>query len=130
MKIGEIAKRAGVSRDTIRLYESRGMIVGVSRPNEYNNYKDYPEENLQRLNMILNMKKFGFSLGEIKEAVDAFYSANEPADFHSEFLTKKINALDEKINELVKVRDQLIEFLNQGCSNDEEMNQVQLVENK
>lgn len=116
-----MASKAEVTRDTIRLYETRGMLVGISRPNEYNNYKDYPEENLQRLEMIKNMKKFGFSLNEIKEAIDAFFTAKEPSDFHSEFLTKKINALDEKINELVTVRDQLKEFLSRGCDNDQSM---------
>ena len=61
MKIGELSKRASVSRDTIRFYEKHSLMVNVTRPNEWNNYKDYPEENLKRLLIIKCLKKFGFT---------------------------------------------------------------------
>ena len=62
MKIGELAAKTGLTRDTIRFYEQRGLLVDISRPYEYNNYKDYGEANVYRLQMIQEGKQFGFTL--------------------------------------------------------------------
>ena len=42
MKIGELAKRSGLSAATIRFYESKGLITAVSR--KANGYREYPLE--------------------------------------------------------------------------------------
>lgn len=68
MLIGELSKRSGYSRDTIRYYEKIGLIVlpKPSRRNS-NNYKDYPVEVLLTLKAIRKYKDLGFTLEEIRE---------------------------------------------------------------
>ncbi len=125
MKIGQIADKSGLSRDTIRLYEQMGLLIGITRPNEYNNYKDYPASNLQRLEMIKAMKKFGFTLKEISEALCALATGEGlKEEFRVNFLGNKIKALDEKIAELQKLRDELSLFLNQECTEHDEMQEI------
>jgi DNA-binding transcriptional MerR regulator len=66
MKIGEIAAKTGVSRDTVRLYEKLGLLGEVSRPYEHNNYKEYGVENVYRIGMIKEMQRIGLKLKECK----------------------------------------------------------------
>lgn len=67
MKIGELAKRAGVATSTIRFYESKGLLKVVER--QSNGYRDYPLEAIALLAIINDAQKAGFSLEEIKQVL-------------------------------------------------------------
>lgn len=67
MLIGELAKRSGFSRDTIRFYEKIELIVLSKKSRREHNYKDYPLEVLHRLLAIKKYKDLGFTLEEIRE---------------------------------------------------------------
>ena len=66
MKIGEIAKRTGFSRDTLRYYEKLGLIQLSKQNRSENNYRIYDDTVLKKLMMIRKMKNSGFTLNEIK----------------------------------------------------------------
>ena len=58
MLIGQLSKRTGFSKDTIRYYEKIELIV-LSRKTRFDNkYKDYPEEVVLLLNAILSIKSW------------------------------------------------------------------------
>lgn len=63
MKIGEIAKRAGVSASRIRFYEEQGILPPA--PRGANGYRDYPESLIATLGFIEQAQRLGFSLKEI-----------------------------------------------------------------
>jgi DNA-binding transcriptional MerR regulator len=63
MKIGEIAKRAGVSTSRIRFYEDQGILPAA--PRGTNGYRDYPESLIATLGFIEQAQRLGFSLKEI-----------------------------------------------------------------
>jgi MerR family mercuric resistance operon transcriptional regulator len=63
LTIGKVAKKAGVSVDTVRFYEQRGLIAEPARTPA--NYRIYPEEDIGRLTFIKKAKELGFSLSEI-----------------------------------------------------------------
>jgi DNA-binding transcriptional MerR regulator len=63
MKIGEIAKRAGVSTSRIRFYEDQGILPAA--PRGANGYRDYPESLVATLGFIEQAQRLGFSLKEI-----------------------------------------------------------------
>ena len=67
MKIGELARRSGLSTSTIRFYESKGLLQAVSR--QANGYRDYPLEAVALLNIISNAQQTGFSLDEIRQVL-------------------------------------------------------------
>lgn len=63
-KIGEIAKMLGISSETIRNYEKKGLIHPYKE--EESNYRYY---NIVQINHLMNIQKFqkyGYSLHEIK----------------------------------------------------------------
>ncbi|NJL12639.1 MAG: MerR family transcriptional regulator [Microscillaceae bacterium] len=111
MKIGELSKKAAVSRDTIRFYEKNLLLVNVTRPNEWNNYKDYPEENLKRIVIIKCLKKFGFTLNECREVLQEMDENPNKSEYKRKVAKSKLEAINEQINYLVNVRNTLIKVL-------------------
>ncbi|NJN26932.1 MAG: MerR family transcriptional regulator [Cyclobacteriaceae bacterium] len=111
MKIGELSKKASVSRDTIRFYEKNLLMVDVKRPNEWNNYKDYPEENLKRIVIIKCLKKFGFTLKECRDVLQEMDENPNKSEFKRNVAKSKLEAINKKINDLVEVRNTLIRVL-------------------
>ncbi len=64
MRIGEAAERLGITPRTIKYYEELGLLTPERSGG---NYRDYDEEDLERLERIRNMQKLGFSLAGIQE---------------------------------------------------------------
>ena len=67
MLIGQLSRRTGFSKDTIRYYEKIGLIVLPKQKRSAGNYKDYPEELVHTFNAIRKYKELGFTLEEIRE---------------------------------------------------------------
>lgn len=74
MTSGEIAKKAGISQKTIRLYDEKGLL----KPSEYSegNYRLYDKEALLVLEKIIALKQIGFSLEEIHDNLIAEKNMN------------------------------------------------------
>ncbi|MBI5924541.1 MAG: MerR family DNA-binding protein [Aquabacterium sp.] len=64
MKIGELAKRSGLTPSRIRFYESAGLMRGVERQD--NGYREYGPDALWSLEIITGAQNAGFSLDEIR----------------------------------------------------------------
>lgn len=65
MRIGELARQAGVNIQTIRFYERKGLLPVPRR--KPSGYRLYAGEDLHRLRFILRAKELGFSLEEIRQ---------------------------------------------------------------
>lgn len=103
MRIGELAKRTGLSRDTIRFYEREGLIASEKPPEATNSYRDYPEVLVERLGMIIEARDAGFSVGELGELVMYMEHLNE-GDFDADdFLDIKIAKLKHTIAQAQKL---------------------------
>lgn len=66
MRIGEVARQAGVGVETVRFYERKGLISQPPRPAS-GGYRDYSEQAVRRVSFIRSAQHLGFSLGEIAE---------------------------------------------------------------
>ena len=63
--IGNLARAAGVSVETVRYYERRGLL---ERPVRHGSeYREYSEGDVTRLRFIRRAKTLGFTLAEIRE---------------------------------------------------------------
>ena len=116
MKIGEIAAKTGVSKDTVRLYEKLKLLGNVTRPYEYNNYKEYGDENVYRINMVKQMQRIGLTLKECKGVMDALVEDEMDADSRKLFIASKIVEVENKINSLVKIKSFLQEHIDNDCA--------------
>lgn len=62
-RVGELAKAAGISTDTLRHYERKGVLPRPRRSR--NGYREYPKEALERVGMIRQALAVGFTLDEL-----------------------------------------------------------------
>ena len=112
LRIGRLAGVTGVSRDTLRFYEKRGLIRSVRHGNSY---RDYPEETPQLIGYIRTAQALGFSLSEIGEHLPALWGAKAPGSEVAALLREKIGAIEARIVALTALRDELIARLDAVC---------------
>lgn len=112
MLIGELAKKSGFTRDTIRFYEKNGLIALEKDSRFENNYKDYSNHVLRRLEVIRKIKDMGFTLVEIKAMIDLFEAGMLEQERGKKYVEKKILRIDQKIEELKNVRSMLVDVVN------------------
>ncbi|WP_298818188.1 MerR family transcriptional regulator [uncultured Roseibium sp.] len=97
MRIGELARRADLSRDTIRFYEKKGLIRSVPSAGASNDYRDYSEETLFTLELITEAQAAGFTIADLRTFFRQLENAHEE-DFEGEvFLQQKIEDVEETI---------------------------------
>ncbi len=63
LKIGEVAKEAGVNIQTVRYYERRGILIPTERLDS--GYRLYAPDAVRKLRFIKNAQTLGFSLSEM-----------------------------------------------------------------
>ncbi len=109
MLINELSKRTGVSIHTLRYYENYGLIAGrTDETVKSNNYKQYNEDLVDKINWIIESKKAGFTLAEIRKSLDDWYNKRLSVSKKIEIVQKKIEEVDTKIWELKQVRKFLV----------------------
>jgi len=64
MRIGELAKRSGLTRDTLRFYEKQGLIASDAEGGS-NSYRAYPEDTLITLEWIAEARAAGLTLADL-----------------------------------------------------------------
>jgi arsenate reductase (thioredoxin) len=62
MKVSELAERAGIAPSAVRWYESAGVIPPA--PRQPNGYREYAEEDLTRLRLIVSLRRLGLGPGD------------------------------------------------------------------
>ncbi len=119
MLIGQLVKRTGLSKDTIRFYEKHGLISVNHKERRSNNYKEYSNEILKKLLTIKRLKNFGFTLNEISGLLEMIEMNEASCNNVSYKIADKVNLLDKKIRELIAVRSMLLNGAKRcqdGCS--------------
>lgn len=105
MKIGDLAKKADVTVDTLRYYEKIGLLNGVKRSSS--GYRSYDQSNVEQVRFIRNAQHSGFSLDEIAQLLK-FRAAPINAKPKVRGLAEiKVSELTARINDLIALRDEM-----------------------
>jgi DNA-binding transcriptional MerR regulator len=107
MLISELAAKTGVSTDTIRFYEKEGLLQPDVAARGDNNYRQYTDEAIEKINFIVRGKKLGFTLKEIKTII-AEWDLTSP-EKAANFIQSKVERIEEKITQLQEFRTYLLE---------------------
>jgi MerR family mercuric resistance operon transcriptional regulator len=114
MTIGTLAKVAGVGVETIRFYESKGLIERPSyKPGS--GYRKYDPVNITKLTFILRAKNLGFSLKEIKDLLNLRAGSKAKCASVKSKAEAKIEEVLSKISDLIAIRT-VLEKLVLTCS--------------
>jgi DNA-binding transcriptional MerR regulator len=113
--VGEIAAAAGVNIETLRYYERRGLLAHPDR--SLGGHRLYPAETVARLRVIKVAQHLGFTLAEVSELLEAghhHHGAAARGGLH-ERAVGKLAEVEQKITDLIVIRDTLREAVNAGC---------------
>ncbi|MAL18779.1 MAG: heavy metal-responsive transcriptional regulator [Balneola sp.] len=67
-KIGEVARRADVNKETVRYYEKRNLIPKPDR--RRSGYRIFTQRHIDQIKFIKREQELGFTLREIKELLE------------------------------------------------------------
>jgi Cu(I)-responsive transcriptional regulator len=112
MNIGRLARAVGVSTDTIRFYERRGLLAPPSRSEA--NYRIYPQSDVRRLKFILRAKALGFTLNEIKELLGLHHNPTATKAEVKALTEEKIEDIRQRITDLGRIL-RILEDLAETC---------------
>ena len=104
MRIGELARRAGVSTSKLRFYEARGVLPPARRL--ASGYRDYGDDALRVVEFISRAQSLGFALREIAAHLRSPEDDGRKARLRAR-LEGKLVELDAHLVE-VKIRRALI----------------------
>ena len=111
MRIGVLAERTGVSRDTLRFYERRGLIAA---DRHQNGYRDYPEGMVTLVGLIRQAQALGFSLAEIGGLLEGLGSGLSQAEIEA-VLREKLAEIDTRMKALGALRAVVETRLAEAC---------------
>jgi DNA-binding transcriptional MerR regulator len=109
LRIGEVASRTGVSVDTVRHYERKGLLPDVQR--DANGYRSYPGGVIERIAVIRRALRIGFSLDELSRIFRMRAAGTPPCTQVYALAVRKAAELDEQIAAMTAVRAALAETL-------------------
>lgn len=101
--IGTLAKRAGVSIDTVRYYEKSGLLAPESRL--ASGYRRYGDAQVSRLRFIRRAQELGFALKDIRELLGI--SKQRDVARVKRAAEKKLADVEARLMALTRVRDGL-----------------------
>ena len=104
MKIGELAQQVGLTRDTLRFYEK----IGLFKPHRSSSgIRDYCDEDIDRLRVIICFKDSGIPLEDIKQYLVLVDQGPGNEEERLAILTKSKKRLQETLEKLKKTMDLL-----------------------
>lgn len=105
LSAGELARAAGVSTDTLRHYERKGVLRRPRRA--ANGYRQYPPEALERVLLVRRAIAFGFTLDELARVLSARERGAAPCKEVRALAAAKLAEAEERLAQLTGLRDEL-----------------------
>jgi DNA-binding transcriptional MerR regulator len=101
----DVARTTGVSTDTLRHYERRGLLPGVTRTPA--GYRRYSAATVQRVLLIQRALVVGFSLADLKRVLGVRDRGGAPCQSVRALVGERLDGLNQRIKELLALRDEL-----------------------
>ena len=109
LKIGELARRVGVTAKTIRFYEAQGVLPPARRGG--NGYRLYTKDAAGGLAFVRQASGLGLILAEIREIIAIRQGGRPPCAHVHQLLREKALELDRKLADLLEVRRRIRQSL-------------------
>jgi MerR family mercuric resistance operon transcriptional regulator len=107
LTISRVATEGGVSVETIRYYQRRGLLAEPPKP--VGGYRNYPKEIVKRIRFIKRAQALGFSLEEVAELLQL--DVEDACGKSCDLAERKLVVIDQKIAELAAMRRALAKLM-------------------
>ncbi|MFM2480750.1 Cu(I)-responsive transcriptional regulator [Celerinatantimonas sp. YJH-8] len=118
MKIGEVAKRCGLSVKTVRYYHDIGL---VKADRQSNGYRSYGQRQLDQLRFLGNCRKIGFSLEQCEQLLSLYVDRNRASSDVKQIAGAHLHEIESRIGQLTQLRDSLHTLID-CCAGDDHPN--------
>lgn len=98
----EVAERTGVSTDTLRHYERKGLLDRPPRTS--GGYRRYPAAAVSRVQLIQRALRIGFSLDELRQVLDERRRGGAPCRSVRALVADRLSDLNRQIRDLQALR--------------------------
>ena len=120
LRSGQVAAAAGVNVETLRYYERRGLLAEPGR--SPGGHRLYPTEAVPVLRVIKAAQRLGFTLDEVADLLNVGRHRHRSAPGRrardaglQERAQAKLVEVEERITDLLNIRDNLRAALDAGC---------------
>jgi len=103
-RIGALARVCGVSRDTLRHYERKGVL---SAGRSANGYRHYAANALGRVQLVRTALAIGFTLDELGPVLKLRDRGGVPCQRVRQLAAEKLSAVESQLADLMLLRDRL-----------------------
>ena len=114
-KIGEVASRAGVNKETVRYYEKRNLISEPDR--RRSGYRIFTKRHIEQIKFIKRAQELGFTLSEIKELLELRLDGKTSCEQVRKKAESKREEVREKIKDLEGIKNVLADLI-ESCKAD------------
>ena len=104
-RIGQLATASGVSPDTLRHYERKGVLRRPSR--SVNGYRRYGPDALDRVRLVRRALAVGFTLDELSQVLKVRDHGGAPCRRVRELASDKLTSVEAQLAEMSALRDEL-----------------------
>lgn len=104
LRAGELARLVGISTDTLRHYERKGLLKPQRAPN---GYREYPPHAVERVRLIRSALAIGFKLDELARVLKTREAGGAPCQQVRALAAAKLAELETLVSEIVALRDGL-----------------------
>ena len=101
----QLSALAGVSTDTLRHYERKGVLPVAER--SANGYREYPAAALERVRIVRRAIAIGFTLDELSRFLTQRDKGGAPCRKVRALAAEKLETLERQLVEMAAVRDDL-----------------------
>jgi MerR family copper efflux transcriptional regulator len=102
MRIGELTAHSKVNAETIRFWESAGLLAEPARTPS--GYRDYEPAALDRLSFIRHAQTAGLTLAEIRQVLRISDDGQRPCGHVTELIHEHLDEVDQRIRDLAETR--------------------------
>jgi DNA-binding transcriptional MerR regulator len=105
LRSGALARLTGVSTDTLRFYERRGLLP--KPPRESSGYRRYPTTAIARVRVIQRALDAGFTIDDLARILKQRDAGGAPCREVFQIATARLRALEQHIADLTDLHDRL-----------------------
>ena len=120
MKTNEIEQLLGITKYTLRYYEKEGLIHPIK---DVNGYRNYSNEDIQVLELIIFLRKLDISIDDIKGILKGELSFKEVLSVNKIYI-------DQKVEELNKIKQTVDEYVEKDIPLIPALAQIEMIETK
>jgi DNA-binding transcriptional MerR regulator len=111
LRSGELARLTGLSPDTIRYYERKGILP--ESPRTASGYRIYGRDAIDRVRLVQRALQLGFTLAELSEILQMHDGGGVPCHRVLNMTEEKICSLEQQIEELRRTQRYMRQLVRQ-----------------